>query len=146
MKIAELLTEYCRTILVESVFDVLGTIPDSGVSDKQRETLATLVMYVVTNNQRPGIMQLNSFYAQDNEALYAELRRLMMNHPTDFENAQDYVLHRGITVSKNLVRQFFAAKQNNVDLAPHPARPSGPQLPQRPVGGDVGRMRVAGRR
>jgi hypothetical protein len=143
--IQELLREHYNVLLLETVFDILDTIPDVDPNLRQRDTLMALVMFVITNNQRPGIMQLNSFYARDNDALFAELKRISTNHPIQFELGRKYVLQNGIEASKRLVQNFFAAKQHNADLVPRPALPDGPRLPQRPVGGDRGRMKVAGR-
>lgn len=130
--------------MVESVFDVLDAIPVKP-SDKDIFYLSALVMYARANSQRPGILQLNSFYLQNNDALYDELQRLSTNHPGEFERARVFVLSHSIEHSKQLIRQFFTSKQNNVDLIPRPAKPDGPRLPQRALGGDRGKMKVAGR-
>lgn len=65
-------------------------------------------------------------------------------HPDRFTKALSFVASAPITDVLALIRNFFEARQNNVDMVP-PARPRGPVLPQRPVGGDQGRMRIAGR-
>lgn len=83
-------------------------------------------------------MQLRSFYSQDNRALLDDLKRLATNHPNDIVLAKDYVHRHGIVASKQLVQQFFIAKQNNADMIVPPALPAGPRLPQRSVGGDRG--------
>lgn len=145
MKINELFGAFYGLMLAESVFDVLDSIPRVP-NIRETNTLTALVMYVITNDQRPGILQLNSFYLQDDKALHAELQRLSTNHPTEFYRAREYVLTHSVETSKQLVRRFFAAKQNNIDLTPRPANLPGPRLPQRPVGGDRERMQVAGRR
>lgn len=145
MVLIDLLAALYNKTLVESVFDVLGTISDNDPTRRQYDILSALVMFVLTNNQRPGILQLKSFYSQDNNALFNELDRLISNHTEDFDAARKYVAQHGIQFSKNLVQRFFAAKQNNVDLAPRSIQQGEPQLPQRPVGGDRGRMKIAGR-
>lgn len=144
MLIQELLLLTDRAVLVETVYDVLDTIPSENPTPQKQETLMALVMYVLVNNQRPGIMQLSSFYVKNNDALFGELKRLSTNHPIQYQRGRDYVVRFGIEASKRLVQNFFAAKQHNADLVPRPALPDGPRLPQRPVGGDRGRMKVAG--
>lgn len=146
MLISELLETWYRQQLNETVFDILNGIPSKNPSFQQIEVLQDLVMFVTANAQRPGIMQLRSFYLQDDQALLDELKRLAINHPSDIVLAKDYVHRYGIVASKQLVQQFFTAKQNNADMVIPPARPAGPRMPQRPVGGDRGRMQVAGRR
>lgn len=146
MLIAEIFETWYRQQLNETVFDVLNDIPPEAPSYQQMDVLQALVMFVNANNQRPGIMQLTSFYLHDNVALFAELKRLADNHPREFGAAREYIYRHGIVASKQLVQQFFTAKQNNVDMVIPPARPAGPRMPQRPVGGDRGRMQVAGRR
>lgn len=143
MNLNELFASQHVTILRETVFDVLDSLP-STPNDREFYTLTALVMFVVTNNQRPGIMQLTSFYLQNNDALFAELQRLAVSHPREFAQARMYTQNHSIEHSKQLIRQFFTSKQNNVDLIPRPAKPDGPRLPQRALGGDRGKMKVAG--
>ena len=140
MIISELFGWRNHNLLTETVFDVL----DDAHLPNFTETLSALVMYVTINNNRPGILQLKSFYLRDNKLFLDELSRIADNHPRDYETAREFVSRRGIDVAKQYVRRFFDAKQNNVDLAPQP-RVQGAQMPQRPVGGDRGRMRIAGR-
>jgi hypothetical protein len=143
MIICELFQQRYEMLLTETVFDVLDNVPPSNCQPRQLRVLCALVMYVTVNNQRPGIIQLKSFYLHDNDVFLDELSRLASNHPEDYETAREFVSRNGIEASKRYVRKFFTAKQNNADMVPRP-RVQGPQLPQRSVGGDVGRMKIAG--
>lgn len=144
MLISELFALEYRYLISESVYQILDNITRPVVEDDE-QILAALVMFVQANNERPGIVQLNCFYTDDNTALIRELTRLTEQHPDRFAKALSFVASTHITDVLALIRNFFETRQNNVDMVPHPARPQGPVLPQRPVGGDQGRMRIAGR-
>lgn len=145
MNVTELFDAQYRTMLLESVFDVLDSIPLRGVEEFQVNTLAALVMFIQTNNQRPGIVQLMDFYRQDNVAMRRELDRIIKTHPEDFQRAREYVRQHNVADVKQYIHHFFSNKQHNNDLVPRSARPEGPRLPQRPVGGDKGKLKMAGR-
>lgn len=144
MLISELFELETRFYLAESVYQILDGIHQP-IAKNTKRILAALVMFVQANDERPGIVQLNCFYTDDNTALIRELTRLTEQHPDRFAKALSFVASTTITDVLALTRNFFEARQNNVDMVPPPARPQGPVLPQRPVGGDQGRMRIAGR-
>lgn len=89
MNLNELFVIRPTSILIETVFDVLDSLP-AIPNDREFYALTALVMFVNTNNQRPGIMQLTSFYLQNNDTLFAELRRLATSHPKEFAQARMY--------------------------------------------------------
>lgn len=144
MVISEIFERLNEVWLYESVFTFLDNI-SMPVSRIGIRTLAALVMYIQINNERPGIVQLRSFYLNDNAAFLAELERISRQHPDEFRKASDFVSNTPNANVIALIRNYFEARQHNHDLVVPPARPQGPVLPQRPVGGDQGRMRIAGR-
>lgn len=128
MLISEIFERLNELRLCESVFTVLDNIPTRPSLDDV-QTLAALVMYIQINNERPGVVQLHSFYLDDNTAFLAELKRISQRHPDEFSKASYFVSKTPIDKVIALIRDYFGARQHNRDLVVPPARPQGPRSP-----------------